>query len=103
VGVPLVAEPEETIPLRSRDASKGIASKAILLVFIAGDSQEEPGMTGDFLVVGELDDEVAIAVAEVLEAVFLEKGLDGGVIEALDESHPHTMASASVPSFTLPL
>ena len=44
-------------------------------------------MPRDLLVVAELDHEVAVAVAEVVELALLEEGLDHGVTERLDESH----------------
>ena len=60
-------------------------------------------MPRDLLVVAELDHEVAVAVAEVVELALLEESLDHGVTERLDESHTHALISTPVRSNDIPL
>jgi hypothetical protein len=58
-------------------------------------------MSHDLLVVAELDDEVAVAVAEVVELAIFQEGLDHDATEWLDESHgigPSRGGSSPVPS-----
>ncbi len=54
---------------------------------VADGREQEPGMAGDLLVVAELDDEVAVAVAEVVQLALIQEGFDHDVTERLDKSH----------------
>ena len=96
LGVPLVAEAEHPVPVGAGDAPEGVAAEAELLLVVARGGEQEPRVALDLLVVPELDDEVAVAVAEVFQAVFFEEGLDHGVAEAVDESHALSLRGGRV-------
>jgi hypothetical protein len=87
LGVPLVAEAEYAIPIGPGDSAEGVAAETKLFLVVARGDQEETGMAVDLFVIAELDDEIAISIAEVVEPVFIQEGLDHVVAEALDESH----------------
>src|SRR5262249_18442265 len=81
VGVRLVAETEDAVEVDAGDPAEGITAKAILLVSPATDSEEEARVAVDLVVVTELDDEVSILIAQVMESVLFEERLDHGVAE----------------------